>query len=723
MPTAATEGAQAAESSERAAAAASLRALLRPRSVAVVGASERPGSLGGLLFRHVIEAGYRGDLHPINPAAAEVFGRRAFASIGAIGAPVDLALIAVPAPQVEDVVRDCALAGVRGVVVISAGFGEVSAEGREAERRLRELARASGMRLVGPNCMGVLNSDPEVSLNAPFAPQPPPGGHIGMLSQSGALGVAVLDHARRHGLGVSSFVSAGNKADVSGNDLLCYWAEDDATHVILLYVESFGNPRRFARIARDVARRKPIVAVKSGRFAAATRAAASHSAALASLDVAVDALFEQAGVIRSETLEELFDVAALLSTQPPPAGARVAILTNAGGPAILLADACEARGLVLPSLAAETVEALTRRLPPAAAVANPVDMLASAGAAEYERTLPLLGNDPNVDAVVVVHIPLLPSDAEDVAAAIARGAARVPAAKPVLAVLHSATGAVPTLEAGARGRLPVYRFPENAARALAAAERRGAWLRRPRGRLLELDAGSKAALRAVVERALEGRSAPFWLAPDEAAALLRAAGIPYAETRCVPPAQAVAASLEMGFPLVLKAVAAGLLHKSELGGVVLGLRSAADVAAALEALQQRLRGAGLALRAVLLQREIEGGVEALVGVTSDPVFGPLVVCGLGGVLVELLRDASFRLQPVSDVDAEEMIERLRARRLLEGYRGAPVADRAALARVIQQVSALVDAVPELREMDLNPVRVLGAGRGAVAVDVRVRLAP
>ena len=710
-----------AEARGRRAAAESVRGVLNPRSVAVIGASDRPGTIGAALVANLKAAGFTGAIHPVNPHAAEIQGLRAYPRLGAIGEPVDLALVAVPAPAVPAVVEECAGAGVRGVVVISSGFAEASEEGRAAQQRLVELVRGSGMRMVGPNCMGILNTDPAVSLNATFAPHWPPAGNVGMLSQSGALGLAVLDYVRQLNIGMSSFVSVGNKADLSGNDLLSYWDEDPRTGVVVLYLESFGNPRKFARIAPEVARRKPIVAVKSGRSAAGTRAASSHSAALASLDIAVDALFAQAGVIRTNTLEELFDVAALLSMQPVPKGRRVGVVTNAGGPGILLADACEARGLELPELGADTKAALRSFLPAQAGLANPVDMIASATAEQYARAIEVVGADARVDSLVAIYVPPLVTDPEDIARAIARGAGTVPADKPVLSVFISSKGAPPLLSEGPRGRLPAYAYPENAAMALAAAEWYGRWRTRPRGTALKLGRLEETTVRAVVDRVLAEAAGPCWLAPDDLAIMLRAAGIPFAAAEVVSPADAAAAAERLGYPLVAKAIAPEILHKSDVGGVVLGLESGAAVSSAVDALADRMRGIGAHLEGILLQRQVRGGIEALVGVTTDPTFGPLLVCGLGGVLVELLRDVSFHLTPVTDVDAREMIDRLRARKLLDGYRGMPPGDRDALVDVIIRVSALVEVVPELRELDLNPLKVFEPGKGAVVVDGRMRV--
>ena len=614
-------------------------------------------------------------------------------------------------------------AGVRGVVVISSGFAEVSQAGRQAEQRLRHLVRASGMRLVGPNCMGLLNTAPEVSLNATFAPVWPPAGNIGMLSQSGALGLAVLDYVSTLNVGISTFVSVGNKADVSGNDLLAYWAEDPHTDVIVLYLESFGNPRKFARIAPEVARQKPIVAVKSGRSAAGTRAASSHSAALANLDVAVDALFEQAGVIRTNTLEELFDVAALLATQPVPQGPRVGVVTNAGGPGILLADACEAQGLTLPELTPETQAALRTFLPAHAGLSNPVDMIASATPEHYTRTIAAVGADPQVDAVIVIYIPPLVTSPEEIAQAIAQGAGSVPAHKPVLTVFISSRGAPPVLSTGPRGKLPSYSFPENAAQALAAAVRYRRWRERPLGTPFTLSPFAHSAIRAVIDRVLATATEPLWLPPADLVTVLRAVGIECAVAEQTTPADAVATAERLGYPLVAKAISPDVLHKSDVGGVIMGLDSAAAVATAVDTLVERLQKVQARLDGILLQRQVTGGLEALVGVTRDPTFGPLVVCGLGGTLVEVLHDVAFRLAPVSDLDAAEMLAKLRASRLLDGYRGAPPADRAALMAVILRVSALVESIPELRELDLNPVKVLPPGQGAIVVDGRMRIGP
>jgi acetyl coenzyme A synthetase (ADP forming)-like protein len=725
FPTTETEQVRAASlERERLAAAQSVHAWLNPRSVAVVGASQRPGAVGNALLTNLQRGGFHGPIYPVNPQATVLHDLPTFPSVSAIGAPVDLALIAVPAAAVEAVVADCARAGVRGVVVISSGFAEASAAGRETEQHLHAMVRAAGMRLVGPNCMGVLNTDPQISLNATFTtPDFPPVGNIGMLSQSGALGLAMLDYVQTLHVGISTFVSIGNRADVSSNDLLAYWADDPRTAVIVLYLESFGNPRRFARMAPAAARRKPIIAVKSGRSTAGSRAAASHSASLATSDVAVEALFEQAGVIRANTLQELFDVAVLLSTQPMPSGARVGVVTNAGGPGILLADMGETHGLTIPELAPETRAVLQTFLPPQAGLANPVDMIASATPEQYIRTIETVGADTNVDALVVIYIPPLVTDPVEIAQAIATGAGKVPAHKPVLSVFMTSQGTPDVLHTGPRGPLPTYVFPESAALALAAAVRYGRWRGRPIGTPQHLSSFAHSAVRAVIDRVLAENPASVWLQPDDLATVLRAAGIPMAQAVQTTPEAAVATAERLGYPLVAKIVSPDVLHKSDVGGVIMGLDSPAAVTAAVATLVARTQQIGARLDGILLQWQVASGLEALVGVTTDPLFGPLLVCGLGGTLVEVLHDVTFRLTPVSDTDAAEMLSLLRAHVLLDGYRGAPPGDRDALIQVLLRVSALVESVPELQELDLNPVKVLAPGAGVIALDGRMRLAP
>jgi acetyl coenzyme A synthetase (ADP forming)-like protein len=721
MPTALTpEGLERFERREQAAAEAAMRTFLSPRSVAVVGASRRRGTVGAELFHNLLAAGFNGPVYPVNPNAPVVQSVVAYRSIAEVPGPVDLAVLAVPAAAVVRAATECAAAGLGALVVISAGFAETGPEGAERQDRLLEVCRGSGMRLIGPNCLGIVNTNPAVRLDATFGPAAPVPGRVGFLSQSGALGLAVVDYATKLGLGLSSFVSVGNKADISSNDLLDYWEEDPDTSVALLYLESFGNPRRFSRIARRVGRRKPIVAVKSGRSAAGARASSSHTGALlAASDVTVDALFRQAGVIHTDTLAELFDVATLLANQPWPRGRRVGIVTNAGGPGILCADACEAASLHVAQLSSELRARLAEGLPAAAAVANPVDMLAAAPAEHYRRTVGLLLASGEVDAVIVIFIPPLLTEPAEVAQAIRTAVDAADAAVPVLTVFMSAAGSPPGLRAG-DSTIPSYAFPEDAARALARATEYGSWRERPEGRVPDLPDARRDEAAALLATAMAETPAPAWLPPDQVAALLDCYGIAMASWRLADtPEQAAAAAAELGGPVALKAVAPGLVHKTEARAVRLELSDADQVQMAAEEMTATVAAAGYAVDRFLVQRMVPDGVELLVGVVLDPSFGPVIACGAGGTAVELLKDVAVRLTPLTDRDAAEMVRSLATFPLLDGYRGAAKADVAALEDLLLRVAALVEAHPQVAELDLNPVRALADG--VVVVDARIRV--
>jgi acetyl coenzyme A synthetase (ADP forming)-like protein len=688
----------------RAAAQASLRPFFRPTTVAVVGAGRRRGGIGAEILHNLIATGFRGRVVPINSAGGSVEGIPAVTTITDVDGEVSLAVIAVPCDQVSAVVDDCIAKGVRALLIISAGFAETGGEGREREAAILDKVRAAGIRVIGPNCMGIINTDPAVRLNATFSPVYPPHGRVALSTQSGALGLAILDYATRLNIGFSTFASIGNKADVSGNDLLQYWADDAGTDVILLYLESFGNPRKFSELARDIGRRKPIVAVKAGRSAAGARAASSHTGALASSDAIVEALFRQAGVIRTYTLEEMFDVAALLAHQPVPSGKRVAILTNAGGPGILAADACEADGLVLPQLGTATCDALRAFLPSAASIGNPVDMLASAPPEHYERATRVLLGDPTIDSLMVIFIPPLVTDSKAVAEAIASGATGT--TKTILATFMSAQGAPAELKT-----IPSYAFPEAAATALARVVTHAEWRRRSDGSVpVFSDIRPDIAKSLIADR--EG-----WLPPVAVGQVLRAFGIPIAETFAASTEeQAVAAAKHIGGAVALKAVGPSILHKTDIGGITLGLAGEDAVREAYRSMRARL---GDSMSGMIVQRMVPPGVEMLVGATSDPNFGPVMACGTGGTLVELFSDVVLRLHPLTDMDAAEMVDELRGAPLLRGYRGAAVADEQALREVLLRVSALIQACPDILELDINPLTVLPTG--AYAIDARIRV--
>jgi acetate---CoA ligase (ADP-forming) len=681
---------------ERVGAVAAMRHFLAPSSVAVIGASTRPGSVGAALVAN-LRASFDGPVFSVGRGE----------SVLDVTAPVELAVVAVPAPAVEAVARECAAKGVAALVVVSAGFED--AAGRRRRERLAAYCRSAGMRLIGPNCLGVAGP----RLNATFARSRPDAGRVALISQSGGIGIAALEQGRSHGVGLSAFVSIGDRADVSSNDVIQWCEQDDGTDVIALYLESFGNPRRFARIARRVTRSKPIVAVKAGRSAAGTRAAGSHTGALvAASDATVDALFAQAGVIRTDSYRELLDVAALLAAGPAPAGRRLAVVTNAGGPAILLTDAAEAAGLELPAPGEATVRALP------GAAANPLDVLGDATANRLSEAVAVLAADPGFDALAVVYVPTLVLDPDAAASAIVDGLAATGSRPPVAAVFL--TGAAPP-RALREASIPVYGFPEDAARAFAAAARHGAARTQPPSPLAEVHpAPRRDEAAAVVARALA--SGEEWLAPGAVADLARCYGLPLVMGRLArTPREAAAAAAELGGAVALKGIAPGLVHKTDVGAVRLGLRGPTAVLRAARDMKRELREQGHPSPELLVQRMAVPGVELLVGMSSDPQFGPVIACAAGGTAVELLADKAVRLGPLTERDVHEMPRSLATFPLLAGHRGAPPADVVALEDVLRRVSALADDLPAIADVDCNPVVV--AADGAAIVDMRVRVRP
>jgi acetate---CoA ligase (ADP-forming) len=698
---------------------ASLLPLLAPRSIAVVGASRRPGTVGYQIVDNLVRHGYTGIVYPVNPRARSIHSLPAWRSVRDIPGEVDLAVIVVPKELVLEVVDECGSVGVPAVVVISAGFREVGEEGARREALLMERIRHHGMRLVGPNCMGILNTDPEVRMNATFAPTMPPTGPVSFLSQSGALGVTILDYAAEYGIGFRNFVSVGNKPDVSGNDLLEYWENDPHTRVVLMYLETFGNPRRFTRIARRVGRKKPIIVAKSGRSVAGARAATSHTGSLAGADATVDALLAQCGVLRANTVEELFDLAMAFGTvRAHPRGGRVAIVTNAGGPGIMIADACEGEGLEVAELSSETRKRLREVFPEEASVRNPVDMIATATAESYRAALNIVLEDPGVDAAIAAFVPPLGVRQEDVAEAIVDASSNHPTT-PVIAVLMGREG-LPQGRAELQGAgVPAYIFPESAARALAALHRYARWLERPVQAAAHFPVRKEEAA-AILERARrEGRD---HLLEHEAYGVLDAYGIPVVAHRLAGSAdEAAEAAREMGFPVVLKVVSPQIVHKTDAGGVRLDLRNEADVREAYGSLLSGVteRAPDAEIRGVLVAPFRKEGRELILGMSTDPTFGPVVMFGLGGIYVETFQDVAFRVPPVTEQEAREMIASIRSYPLLEGVRGEPAVDLDAVAEGIQRLSQLVQDQAAIGEVDVNPF--LASPDGVIALDARIRL--
>jgi acetyltransferase len=721
-----------------------LDAILKPQSIAVIGASRKVGSIGREIIHQLIEYDFRGKLFPVNPKADFIHSIKAFPSVSSIPDPVDLAIIAVPREGVLAAVDDCGKKGVKGLVVITAGYSETGEEGCRMEAALSERVRHYGMHMIGPNCMGVINTDPAVRMDATFAPTLPLAGRIGFMSQSGALGVAILNIARQLDIGFSYFVGLGNKTNVSGNDMLLYWEDDAQTDLILMYLESFGNVQRFMQIARRLSKRKPIVAVKSGRTEAGARAATSHTGALAAgqgLDIATDALLEQCGVIRVNTVEELFDLALGFSKNPLPRGNRLAILTNAGGPAIMATDAAVNLGLTLASLSDHTCQELRRLLPPQASVQNPVDMTPQSDRSKYDACARVMLEDDGVDSLLVVFVPPMMISAMEIVTGIDE--LRKKYLKPVLSVMMAPEEFFRELNEKHPGHMAIYVFPESAVRALAALERYRQWRERPVGEVRQFAVRRGAAEDLLNEVCRQGRRQ---LTATEALRLIDSYGIP------TPPSFAAASLDELAqavrtfrYPVVLKALAPELVHKTEAGGVALDLRTPEELLAAARRMTEAVglpahsallrapsesRGAQ-AGRAVpgptdglgfLVQEYVRGGREVIVGMIQDPKFGPLVMFGLGGIYVETVNDVVFRVPPLTDLDAQEMLRQIRGCRLLEGVRGEPPVDFQGLAEILERFSQMVADLPQIAEIEINPFMVFPQAKDFRAVDARVRLA-
>jgi acyl-CoA synthetase (NDP forming)/GNAT superfamily N-acetyltransferase len=690
---------------------ASLRHLLRPASVAVVGASRRRRTVGREILRNIVTGGFSGDVYPVNPRASSMEGLPCLASVADLPQHVDVAVIAVPAAAVTDVAAQCGQRGVRSLVVITSGLGAQGAD-------LLAICRRYGMRLVGPNCFGV--AVPPLGLDATFGAGHPKPGTAGLVVQSGGIGISLLGHLSGLGIGVSSFASVGDKYDVSSNDMLTWWEQDGQTKLAVLYVESFGSPRKFARTARRVGQRMPVLTVLGGRSAAGQRAAASHTAAAATPLVTQEALFAQAGIIALRGLGELVETAALLACQPLPVGDRIGIVSNAGGAGVLAADACGDNGLHVAVLSATTQRRLAKLLPPGAAVAGPVDTTAAVAGDPFRACLEEVAADDGVDAVLVVTVPTAIADLTE-----AIGAANV--TKPLAAAILDQPEAVRLLRGTGSGTpgadrpaaIPSYAYPEGAARALGHAAAYQAWRGRQRGQVPDLPGLRAADARAQIAAFLRASPDGGWLPAAAVGDLLACYGIPLVPSPVVTSeAAAVHAAAELGGPVVLKAQAAGLVHKTEAGAVKLNLRGEQEVREGYRALAATF-GAGLT--GVVVQPMLTGGVEVLVGVVQEPVFGPLVVFGLGGVATEVLGDHAARLTPLTDTDADDLIHGVHAAPLLLGHRGTPPVDTAALAGILLRVSRLADELPEVAELDLNPV--IASPDGARAVDARIRVSP
>jgi acetyl coenzyme A synthetase (ADP forming)-like protein len=694
-----------------------LDALFRPRSVAVVGASTRGGTIGRELVRNIIAGDFQGKLFPVNPKAEFISSIKAYPSVIDIPDAVDLAVIAVPAEVVVETAEQCGEKGVKGLVVISAGFREVGAAGLEREEALLEVCLRHGMRLVGPNCLGIFNADSAVQLNATFAPGVPLHGPVGFVSQSGALGIAVWGTMQKLGVGMSQFVSVGNRADVSANDLLESWADDPATTVIAMYIESFGEPRRFFRLARQITRNKPILVVKSGRTTAGARAATSHTGALSGLDAATDALLRQTGVIRARTIDDMLALIQAFTRCPLPKGDRVAVLTNAGGPGILATDALIGYGLDLAELSEETRKALRDRLPVEASVGNPVDMIAAARPDAFRTCLSILLACEEVDLAIVAFVPPMMVDPMEVMEAVTE--VRRNHGKPVYMVLMAEEEDFERVPRELLDCPPLYRYPEIAAYAAAEMVAHAHRAHRDDGAIPALEADRAAAAAVLL---VAGRPGAYL---DQAAAfqILEAYGFPIAPWRCVQTTdEAIAAAAAIGYPLALKVAGSHVVHKSDVGGVILGIDNALELEGGLARMDRSLAAAGhKTTGGFVLQRMIPAEREVILGMHTDPVIGPVILFGLGGRYVEVLQDVALRVHPITDVDAKEMVASIRGYPILSGVRGEPSVSLTTLYDALLRLSALVTDFEQIAEIDLNPFLLGPHPSDCRVVDVRIRL--
>ncbi|MGQ9676018.1 MAG: acetate--CoA ligase alpha subunit [Chloroflexota bacterium] len=694
-----------------------LEALFYPRSVAVVGAAREEGKLGHAVLANIINFGFECPIYPVNPKADELMGLKAYPSVLDIPGSVDLGVIVVPPKAVAGVVRDCGQKGARAVIVITAGFREIGPEGVLAEKEVVRYAKEAGMRLLGPNCLGLINT--ENNLDATFARNLPLKGSISFMTQSGALATAILDWADRERVGFSKFVSLGNKADVNENDLIEAWRDDEASRVVIAYLEGIADGARFMKSAKTLTKKKPLIMVKSGGTAAGSRAVSSHTGTLAGSDTAYDAAFKQTGVIRARSVENLFDLSIAFAYQPLPSGRRLAIITNAGGPGIMATDAAERLGLTLASFTPETIAALRVSLPPTAALYNPVDVIGDARADRYRAALETVVRDPGVDSVLVLLTPQAMTQIEETARTVVEVKGHVD--KPILTSFMGGTEVAPGLEILRQGGVPNYSFPERAVAALSAMSQYREWKDRPeeKPRRFRVDKAKVASIIRDIRGA--GRDS---LGDVDALQVFAAYGIPVPVSRLShSPDESVKIADEIGYPVVMKIVSPDILHKSDVGGVRIGLTSAEEVRAADVAIMANARryAPDAEIRGINVQWMVPRGRETILGVTRDPTFGHLIAFGLGGIYVEVLKDVAFRVAPLTPADAAAMIQEIRSYLLLRGVRGEEPADIEAIVDALLRLSQLVVDFPEISELDINPLMVMEQGHGAIAVDGRMIL--
>jgi acetyltransferase len=700
----------------------SLEHILKPHSVAVIGASNRAGTIGQLIFQSMIQSGFNGVVYPINATNDAVMSVKAYRSILKVPGEVDLAIVAVPSPQVLAVVDECGQKKVKGIIVISDGFREKNEAGAALEREMVDMAFGYGMRIVGPNCMGLINTDPHVKLNATFALTNPAHGNISFISQSGALGLGILEYAKSMNIGFSSFVSVGNRSDIASTDMLQYWEQDPATRVILLYLESFDNTEIFSRVSRRISTKKPILAIKGGSTPEGSKASRSHTGAMATSDVVSDALFREAGIVMVDSIGELFDSAILLANQPVPKGKRVAILTNGGGPGILAADACAHNGLTVPELSADTLGKIKSAITRDIHISNPIDLTAGISPDEFEAVLKILAADPGNDAILTIYVPPAGQDISALENAISNASPLVREnGKPLLSCFLGMSGKKGKTMAG--HFVPYYLFPEDATAALTNAVKYQELKVKETGSVPEFKDIERSRSRQIINEVLmSSPQRPIWIDNNKINELFKCYGINYAETvAAATPEEAAATAAKTGFPVVVKLNSATITHKTDVGGVVLNVKSQEEVKTAFNQIKTNLAKLGREkeMQGVTVQRQVTEGAEVIIGVSTDRMLGHVMMFGLGGIYAELIKDTAIRLHPLTDIKAAELINSVKMSQLLKGYRGMTPYDVKSLEDLLLRISALVEDNPQITEMDLNPVKVQTDGEGYWVVDARI----
>ncbi len=693
-----------------------LDGIFRPKSIAVIGASTKKGTIGREILHNLIEFEFNGKVFPVNPKASVIHSIKCYSTILDVPDAVDLAIIVVPGDHVKHILEQCGEKGVSGVVVITAGFKEIGHEGAVKELELVEIIKKYGIRMIGPNCFGVLNTAPEYSMNATFSKIQPLSGNVGFMSQSGALGEAILDYANSLNLGFSMFASVGNKADISGNDLLAYWEDDPYTELILLYLENFGDPRRFTKIARGISRKKPIIAVKAGRTAAGAKAVSSHTGALAGLDVGADALFDQCGVLRVSSVNELFDVAIAFTHQPLPKGNRIAIITNAGGPGILATDAVVSLDMEMAKFDDKTLRYLKDNLPSIASINNPIDVIAAGGPESYSVAMDAVLSDNNVDAVIVIFVPPVVVDHRAVVQAIVEMIEKHKNNKTVLGCFMGAPGGIAGSEEMKKHKIPLYTFPESAAKAMKAMTSYRKWIERPEGRIVDFQV-QKDIAQKIIDKAV--KSGQEIILGGEALEILEAYGIGIVRSiKVKTEADLESASSKLSFPMVMKIDDPLIAHKTDVGGVKTDIRDEKELDESFSSMKKRFSADEKKFAGVIIQDMIHGGVETIMGMHHDPTFGPLMMFGLGGIYVEVMKDVSFKIQPLTDYDAEEMIKAIKGYPLLTGFRGSQPVDLKTLEETLLRLSQLSADFPIIDSFDVNPFIAADKSRQSRAVDAR-----